>query len=391
MDKLYQERIRLQRKKMMRYLRYVFNDHITAILFILFGGLALYYANWIKTLEKGNIAFLWLYVLLFTVLLSVGKLATYLQRADMVFLLPKTYELPKYLQKAKKQSYALPAVVLILAFVAYLPLLFTVHSWSIVSLILLGGQLLLLKAIDLIRQEKALFSSKEHAVYYYLFAAITLAISVIVSPLFGFVATILLFVIQWAIKDKEAFFQWEKAVQYEEKRMQRIYRFFALFTDVPDVTTKVKRRAYFDPWLNRMKKDAAHTYDYLYWRELIRNNEYIGLFIRLTLITLLFLWLRPSKGVLIIGAMAFLYLLLLQIQPIRHAFDYVLAIHLYPVKEKEQQAALQRIYFWISFAFAVPVAAMSWYVADIATAGIVFILLLLEEVVLYRLSWKKKK
>lgn len=43
-------------------------------------------------------------------------------------------------------------------------------------------------------------------------------------------------------------------IQKEQNRMHRIYKFIQLFTDIPEVSSTVKRRKYLDPLLGVVKK-----------------------------------------------------------------------------------------------------------------------------------------
>ena len=57
----------------------------------------------------------------------------------------------------------------------------------------------------------------------------------------------------WQNKMKQSFLDWEKMIQKEQNRMHRIYKFIQLFTDIPEVSSTVKRRKYLDPLLGVVK------------------------------------------------------------------------------------------------------------------------------------------
>ena len=50
MNNFFQLRLAKHQKKMMKYLRYVLNDHFVLVCLFLFGGVGFYYSNWLKTL-----------------------------------------------------------------------------------------------------------------------------------------------------------------------------------------------------------------------------------------------------------------------------------------------------------------------------------------------------
>lgn len=49
MNNFFQLRLAKHQKKMMKYLRYVLNDHFVLVCLFLFGGVGFYYSNWLKT------------------------------------------------------------------------------------------------------------------------------------------------------------------------------------------------------------------------------------------------------------------------------------------------------------------------------------------------------
>ena len=53
MEELFQRRLQLHQKQMMRYLRYVFNDHFVLACTFLLGGIGLYYSDLVKKLPEG--------------------------------------------------------------------------------------------------------------------------------------------------------------------------------------------------------------------------------------------------------------------------------------------------------------------------------------------------
>ncbi len=78
-------------------------------------------------------------------------------------------------------------------------------------------------------------------------------------------------------------------IQKEQNRMHRIYKFIQLFTDIPEVSSTVKRRKYLDPLLGVVKKTSENTYAYLFIRSFLRGSEYSGLLFRL-----IFGWWRAT-------------------------------------------------------------------------------------------------
>ena len=138
-------------------------------------------------------------------------------------------------------------------------------------------------------------------------------------------------------------FKWKDAIAAEDKRVMRIYKFFSLFTDVPEVHQKIKRRRYLDWLLPRIQQDSRQTYKYLYWRGFWRNSEYSGLFMRLTIIGVLLMLFINLKWVSLLIGLLFVYLTSFQLIPLANQFYDIVFTHLYPVKPSQQLASFRKI------------------------------------------------
>lgn len=122
MSSFFQKRLARHQKKMMKYMRYVLNDHFVLVCLFLIGGVGLYYSNWLKTLQP-PFAIGGLIISVFWMLcLFVGKMATFAEAADIVFLLPKEKEMQTYLERAFRYSCIFPLIFLILACGLAMPL-----------------------------------------------------------------------------------------------------------------------------------------------------------------------------------------------------------------------------------------------------------------------------
>lgn len=89
LDSIWKRRQQLHLKKFSRYSKYIFNDHFVLVLLFLLGALAYQYSEFVKTVTPD---FLWgklLIVAIFSGSIFIGKLATFLEPADQVFLLAK--------------------------------------------------------------------------------------------------------------------------------------------------------------------------------------------------------------------------------------------------------------------------------------------------------------
>lgn len=347
MKQFYKERHSRHQAKMMHYMKYVFNDHFVIMIFFLVGGIGLYYSNLLKSLPSPFALGRWISMILLIVGLSFGKLATLLKEADQVFLLPKEGEMLVYLQSAVGSSrlVAYGFQVLWLAFL--MPLIVISTSFSFITFFVLLIMMLLLKESYLWYSIALLYSTegRRWTVVYWLSSAVVVMIG-LYWPVVGAVLSIGAFVL-WRCTIRrythDEMFQWKQAISCEETRLMRIYRFINLFTDVPEVKTVIKRRAYLDFILQCIPNQHSRTYDYLYQRHFLRSNEYSGLFLRLTLIGGLIALFNPSIYLGIVMNLILVYLFIFQMIPLYDQFSYMILSQLYPVSESAQTKSLQRL------------------------------------------------
>lgn len=125
--------------------------------------------------------------------------------------------------------------------------------------------------------------------------------------------------------------------------MHRIYQFIHLFTDVPEISSSVKRRKFLDPLVHKIKKNSQNTYLYLYARSFLRGSEYSGLFIRLVLVAGVILFFLKEFWISLGVSVLFVYLIGFQLIPIYTQFDYMVMTHLYPVPNEQKKQAVSKL------------------------------------------------
>ncbi|MCO6018137.1 ABC transporter [Carnobacterium divergens] len=374
MIEIWKNRVRLHQKKMMRYMKYVFNDHFVLVCLFLMGALGYAYSNFLKSLTGD---FIWsrpIVLVVFVLLILTGKLATLIQPADAVFLLPKEEQMKGYFKGAKMYSSLLPSFIIVLITAFLMPLLVATTTLTFFDMVYFIVMLLMLKNWELELQIYALkVSQKKERQMLTLIKVATVAlisgISLFSYPIIGVVLAILLVVGSKNVLSKKGnhqVYQWEWMVSSEQQRMHRIYQFINLFTDIPSLKGKIRRRKYLDGFLKGIKPVHQKTFDYLYARTFLRGTEYSGLFIRLTGIVAILIVVTHSFYVGLFLAVIFIYLTGFQLVPLYFHYDNMALTNLYPVKEKEKLAALKRLLRMILFGQSVIIFIASLAVLSIS-------------------------
>lgn len=350
MQALWQKRVQKHIQEQVKYLRLVFNDHFVIAIIFLLGALGYTYANAVKGLDPRA---WWLKPVLSLVLLaavSFGRLATLLKEADSVFLLPKESGLVTYLKSARLYSSWLPLIAMAFVTLLVAPLLLitkTVPAWHIAVVLI---TLVIIKDRRFSIQLRQWYQADETQATKGL--SLILDLAIIASQLYQWLNLVGVLVAlglayyqrqQLVHVQKTQLFDWLAAVGAEDSRMGRIYRLYNLFTDVPGLSSQVKRRRYLDGLLKLITAKPANTYLYLYARGFLRGTEFSGLYIRLVVLGGIILcfshiwWLSLALGLLLI------YLVGFQLLPFYNQYDQIIFTHLYPVSTTKRIQAFSQL------------------------------------------------
>lgn len=350
MQALWQKRVQKHIQEQVKYLRLVFNDHFVIAIIFLLGALGYTYANAVKGLDPRA---WWLKPVLSLVLLaavSFGRLATLLKEADSVFLLPKESGLVTYLKSARLYSSWLPLIAMAFVTLLVAPLLLitkTVPAWHIAVVLI---TLVIIKDRRFSIQLRQWYQADETQATKG--PSLILDLAIIASQLYQWLNLVGVLVAlglayyqrqQLVRVQKTQLFDWLAAVGAEDSRMGRIYRLYNLFTDVPGLSSQVKRRRYLDGLLKPITAKPANTYLYLYARGFLRGTEFSGLYIRLVVLGGIILcfshiwWLSLALGLLLI------YLVGFQLLPFYNQYDQIIFTHLYPVSTTKRIQAFSQL------------------------------------------------
>ncbi len=293
MNEIFKKRRKLWYQQNIKYLRYVFNDHFVLFLMILLGALVVQYVNFLQVHHLT----LWgkIILVVFVSLLSqvLGRLATFIEAPDKVFLLTKELEVRAYLIKCLIRSLILPAIVSGL-------------------LVLIAAPLLKFNPIFLILWFLVLIGIKAGLLAYQI----------------------------WRFQNS-GLLDWSGLIDLEEARKTGTLRLFSLFTNVKGLKSHSHRRKYLDFLLTKTKR----TYEYLFTRSFLRSGDYLGLTIRLLILSILSMIFVKNGIVAIVIVVVFNYLLIFQLLSLQTAFDYQLLTRIYPLKKAAKTAGLRMIIF----------------------------------------------
>ena len=291
---LFETRVRKYQKKSMKYMRYVLNDHFLIVLFFLFGFIMVQYSSWIQLIRVLELPLLGLLGALLASVPFFGGVATLLEPADGIFLSVVGQDFKAYLQKAIRRSWMLPLLVML----ASTGIIFPIVAQAFGTNLSMFVKLFLLQVFfkDLLfRCAKYAYRGVLHFTWMEKLGIYMIA----VTNFFGMflwisegwsivllVVPVLLSIFVEQYYGKAAFvYQFDKMIEMELERQQRIYRLFALFVDVPMLhKPHAHRRTYLDGVLKMLVGNQPSGHRYLVSRTVIRTSQYMSLLLQLAVV-----------------------------------------------------------------------------------------------------------
>ena len=292
---LFETRVRKYQKKSMKYMRYVLNDHFLIVLFFLFGFIMVQYSSWIQSIRVLELPLLGLLGALLASVPFFGGVATLLEPADGIFLSVVGQDFKAYLQKAIRRSWMLPILVMLAATGIIFPIVAQAFGTNLSMFV----KLFLLQVFF----KDLLFCCTKYAyrgVLHFTWMEKLGIYMIAVANFFGMflwisegwsivllVIPVLLIIFVEQYYGKAAFvYQFDKMIEMELERQQRIYRLFALFVDVPMLhKPHAHRRTYLDGVLKMLVGNQPSGHRYLVSRTVIRTSQYMSLLLQLAVVS----------------------------------------------------------------------------------------------------------
>ena len=224
-----------------------------------------------------------------------GGVATLLEPADGIFLSVVGQDFKAYLQKAIRRSWMLPILVMLASTGIIFPIVAQAFGTNLSMFVKLFLLQVLFKDL-LFRCTKYAYRGVLHFTWMeklgiYMIAVVNFfgmflwisegwSIVLLVIP-------VLLSIFVEQYYGKAAFvYQFDKMIEMELERQQRIYRLFALFVDVPMLhKPHAHRRTYLDGVLKMLVGNQPSGHRYLVSHTVIRTSQYMSLLLQLAVVS----------------------------------------------------------------------------------------------------------
>lgn len=351
-QELWGKRVKEYWNMAIRYLRLIGNSGFLFAIYIAIIAGSYYYSELLKWLPDWFPATSFLAVIT-ALLLTRSRLRSFVKEGDLVFLSPVEGKLASYFRASYYYSLLLQSFVIVLVIVLLTPLYhhFIKDGKSILFVLVI---LIVSKAWNILAQweeSRLLFTSARFnhklgrfliniTLTYLLFAGATIYFLISIFLIKG----LLLFFYYQHLK-KQHSLKWEYLIETEEQMVMFFYRIANMFTDVPKLSTKVRRRKPWSSIPNLLPFNQKSTFKYLYLKSFTRANDYFGVYVRLLLIGILFVfYVQFDYGKLFISIL-FLYMSALQLSTLWNHHLLKIWIDLYPINYGDRERSFSTVVF----------------------------------------------
>ncbi|GIP57327.1 ABC transporter permease [Paenibacillus woosongensis] len=381
------------------YLPYVFQSGVAVVLLILCIVFSAWYTSFLQALPP-DLPVRWIMLLLLGPLTVYSGFRTYVQPADVVFLLPQESKMQQYLSPAYFSGVIYKLLGLFLIAVTAWPM-YARSGAAAVPLWALLLVLLLLKVLSAYGawQEIRISTSRARMGYRLLrwcFILLMLAAWIWLPDWWKSLLFMLLlganYVLALRFPMKHAV-PWENLIANEKAGAARTMMILGWFVEIPAEGQKVVRRRWLSMAGNRIPWKPGTSYRYLLTKTFVRS-ELLGIVTRLTLLGLLIVYWTGHSW---IGAAVYLFFIFIigtQLSALRYVHRDSPAASYYPIMQgvrmKEVLRLITRLLFVLAVILWLPLlaaAAGSGSNLLITLGGLAAGMLL---VLLLRANWTRK-
>ncbi|MGG4468161.1 ABC transporter permease [Paenibacillus alvei] len=346
---LWRDRLSSTVKEYVRYLRYILNGHLVLVLVFLLGAGSYYYQEWLKGISKGFPAAI-IMSLLLALLVTKSPIYTFLKDADRIFLIPVESRMRKYFINCMLVSFIFQVYILLMGLGILMPLYASVNDGQFNRFWYFFLILSIVKGVNLLIrwQVQHFVNASHHTTDTLIRFCINLVILFLLfsnaSPLFVLAVLVIpvLLLVYYQKATKHMGIKWEYLIAQDEKRMAGFYQLANMFTDVPHLRNRIKRRKLLDVFVSKISYKQELVFSHLYWRTFFRSGDYLGLFVRLTVIGGIALFFLSFGMGQVLLAVLFLYLTGLQLMPLWNAYQDKLWISLYPLSIDMRKSSFKK-------------------------------------------------
>ncbi|WP_232696056.1 ABC transporter permease [Brevibacillus daliensis] len=340
---LYNKRVKQNGKEVVRYLTRIGSNSGLYYLFILFLYAYIQGTTWLNQWVTNQQLFLAVVAIVLAIFVTKSHIRTFFTDTDITFLLPAEPYLRGFFTKSILYSFAIHALQSVLLVMFIYPL-FLAKTESVPLFLLTLFAVILLKGLHLLYH----FQYRQGSIFTNRFVQIIIAFALFMSLFFKPILFLVLFgVTSYLIIMKTSLlipsFHWKILVEEEKKRKSGFISIINIFVDVPKEQIVVRRRAWLVSLFTKHPYATKSPFFYLFGRSLVRQGEFFGIYIRLTLLMYIAICLTTNIYVGILIVLIGLHLSANQLGYHVKINNYPMLLRTYPVTNEDAKLGISHV------------------------------------------------
>lgn len=349
-------------KQILKYMRLMFNDHFTILLLFILGAGGYFYRELLIQLDSSTGVHEYLLIgiisLVIVAVMFVGKTPTYLEEADLLFLMPKLEGFKSFFKRFALERYAIKIGILFLLSMIFYPLFTVLSNYNRGQFLLLLVQLVLNTALVILNdtelnlhfENRQLF---QNTVFLGILSFISIYVSLKGFLWIGFSLTIVFFLLgltyfYYYLRRSQGQLAVIHLITHETERKQQYYRFFSLVTDVPNLNEESLRLVKSWPLIKMIFQFGDDPVSYLLPRLFFRKKSYSLLYLRLIIIGSILIGFSTQELLVVSFSLLFNLMILVQAVPIIYDMQNKSPFKLYQIKKEDLLKGLASFLYRLS-------------------------------------------
>ncbi|TSB45787.1 ABC transporter permease [Alkalicoccobacillus porphyridii] len=347
---LWQDRVQTYWREAGRYLKLIGNSGFLFTVYFLFIVGSYYYQQILEQLPE-QFPTVELFTVVFLFIVTRSRVRTFVKQADVVFLLPYEGKMGDYFRSAIRYSFFVQSFILALCMLLLGPL-FVLRIgtggvfWSALAVLIIAKLWNVLSSWE----EQRLQSKQERISHMLLRGLINAVLLYLLFSQAGFVyigALIVLmfglYALYWRKLGQTYSLKWDHLIQVEESMVMFFYRIANAFTDVPQLRNQVRERTYLSWLIPLLTGKNKSVYTFLMSRSFVRANDYLGIYVRLVLVSAFILYILPTGWIQIAVLLVFMHMVMMQLSTIWFHYDMNMWVDIYPSEPNGREKALTQL------------------------------------------------
>lgn len=346
---IFSERLRTAWGNGSRYVRLISGSSGTPVLLLLAVILFTYGYNSFLTWLPDAFPTQWLMTFVLALILTKCTVRTFLQEADVLFLLPLEHRMTPYFRYSLRYSAALQVIASVLLMSVFFPL-YRVNVGSSASFAIVLAFTALFKTWNVYAYFRELQLPQGRRRHVLFRTAVNLLLAGLLfypgsRTLYIFIAAVMLSVLTlyYSQLGKDGRYAWHRLLALEQKRRNALLVLAAFFIDVPYIKPQVKKRPLLSLLLHLLPYGRRYSTLHLFTRTFARSGEHLGAYGRLLFVTALFMLFVPSPYAAVLVYVIGLASSGMQLPSAFTKHRDSLWMKLYPLSRRAQDTALVRL------------------------------------------------